>query len=89
MAHFLCNTIKIIKENIIMEDNLVWTNVKSSFVEAVAYDEDNAELYVTLENGSYAYSGVPVRVFEGMLSASSKGTYYNQCVKDTYTFRTR
>lgn len=69
--------------------NLIWEKVDSSFVEAIAYDDENNELYVTLTHGSYVYQGVPKRIYEGMLDASSKGSYFNRNVKDTYVFTAR
>lgn len=71
------------------EANLHWHNVKSSFVEAVAYDGKSGDLYVTLANGSYVYSDVPAYKFEEFLLASSKGTYFNTKIKDDYIFSAR
>lgn len=71
------------------EETLHWHNVKSSFVEAVAYDGKNSNLYVTLTNGSYVYNDVPAYIFEKFLLASSKGTYFNTKIKDVYIFSTR
>lgn len=69
--------------------NLYWHSVKSSFVDAVAYDAASGDLYVTLSHGSYVYSGVPAYKFEEFLLASSKGVYFNTQIKDNYTFTSR
>ena len=71
------------------ETNLFWHSVDSSFVDAIAHDENDDTLYVTLKHGSYAYNGVPKHVFEDFLSASSKGTFFNMKVKDVYSFSHR
>lgn len=68
---------------------LHWHNVKSSFVDAVAYDGVTSELYVTLDHGSYVYSDVPAFIFEEFLLASSKGAYFNSKIKDVYLFTSR
>lgn len=68
---------------------LHWHNVKSSFVDAVAYDGPSGDLYVTLDHGSYVYSGVPAFKFEEFLLASSKGVYFNAQIKDVYPFTSR
>jgi len=65
----------------------VWIEVDSSFVEAIAYNDDG--LYVTLSHGSYLYNGVPEQVFEDFKNASSKGQFFNLNVKDIYTFSNR
>lgn len=66
-----------------------WHKVQSSFVEAVAYDNDADDLYVTLSHGSYVYHGVPKNVFDNFLEAPSKGSFFNRNVKDVYTFTLR
>ena len=68
------------------EESLYWHNVKSSFVEAVAYDAEEHDLYVTLSHGSYVYKGVPQHVFRSFLNSDSKGTFFNTKVKDVYAF---
>ncbi len=70
------------KKEEVVETTLHWHNVKSSFVEAVAYDGPTGDLYVTLTNGSYVYSDVPAHKFEELLLAPSKGTYFNAHIKD-------
>ena len=71
------------------EKNLYWHSTKSSFVSAIAYDHDNADLYVTLTHGSYVYHGVPNLVFEKFLAADSKGKYFNTTIKDFYSYSSR
>lgn len=34
--------------------------------------------------GPYDYYGVPTSVWEGLLSATSKGTYFNDYIRDRY-----
>ncbi len=66
-------------------DDLVWDTVESSNLNAVAYAPgDTAEsgrLYISFKPSAtrpatiYVYYGVPLGVYQGLLSAPSKGTY--------------
>ena len=60
-----------------------YKSVTSSNVAAVAYDDATSTLGVRFLNGTeYQYSGVPRDVYEGLLGASSVGTYFNQQIKN-------
>lgn len=59
-----------------------YVSVSSSNVAAIGYDDDTNTLGVKFLNGSeYHYSGVPKDVYNGLLSASSVGGYFDQNVK--------
>lgn len=59
-----------------------YVSVSSSNVAAVGYDDLTNTLGVKFLNGSeYHYGGVPKEVYEGLLSASSVGSYFDQHVK--------
>jgi hypothetical protein len=59
-----------------------YIQVSSSNISAVAYDDETSTLGVRFLNGTeYHYSNVPPDVFEGLKSASSVGTYFDQNVK--------
>jgi len=61
-------------------------NVNSSAINKVGYENPN--LYIEFTHGRrYIYSPVPENVFQGLLQASSKGTYYNDNIKDRYSCR--
>ena len=56
--------------------------VESSFIHAIGYDEWRGCIIVEMTSGaSYAYYGFSRNVFERMLSAESKGEFYNSKVK--------
>jgi hypothetical protein len=60
--------------------------VDSSNIEAVGYDAASSELHVQfLKSGLYVYHDVPQHVFEELLSADSKGSYFNRNIKPVYT----
>jgi hypothetical protein len=63
--------------------------VKSSTLDAVAYDEGSSTLAVRFKNGSeYEYPGVSESIFQGILAAPSPGKYFQAHVKDAgFRFR--
>jgi len=59
--------------------------VASSNLEAVAYDEMRRILGVRFRNGrEYWYHGASSTVYRGLLSAGSKGRYFDAFVKPVY-----
>ena len=58
------------------------TNVKSTNLKAVGYREEDEVLGVVFNSGAiYQYRGVPKAVYEGLLVASSTGSYFHKMVK--------
>jgi hypothetical protein len=59
--------------------------VNSSAISAVGYDPNTRRMKITFVQGhTYDFCGVPSSIFEGLLKATSKGGYYNDCIKDCY-----
>jgi KTSC domain len=59
--------------------------VKSSAIRAVGYDPRTRVMKITFMQGNtYDFCGVPPEVYEGLIRAPSKGTYYNDYIKDRY-----
>lgn len=59
--------------------------LRSSAISAVGYDEQFGRMRILFHDGhSYDFCRVPRYVFDGLLRASSAGTYYNQHIKDRY-----
>ena len=59
-----------------------YVRVRSSNIESVGYEEHSQTLGVRFYGGGeYHYSGVPRRVYEGLLSASSVGRYFDRYVQ--------
>ena len=59
------------------------TPVSSSAIAAIGYD--GYTLRVEFHNsGVYDHPGVPYAVYAGLMSASSKGAYYNQHIRGRY-----
>ena len=62
--------------------------VESSMISAVAYNDAARELLVIFNSGqTYVYSNVPREVYDGLLRASSKGSYLKDFVIDMYPDR--
>lgn len=52
------------------------------------YDETSGTLRVTFRSGGvYEYYDVPPAIFEGLLNASSAGTFLNSVIKPRYRYR--
>ena len=64
-----------------------WVTVASSNVAAIGYSPDFARLWVRFHNGSvYAFLDEPESVYQGYLSAPSKGRYHHYHVKDQFGY---
>jgi KTSC domain len=62
--------------------------VRSSNICSVGYEPETHALEVEFRGGGvYQYSGVPETVYQGMMRAASKGSYFHDHVKDRYSFR--
>ena len=64
------------------------TAVESTTLSAVAYDEFKEMLRLQFCSGArYEYVDVPAAVHASLLSASSKGRYFNQVIRGRYAYR--
>ena len=62
--------------------------VRSSNIVSIGYAEASYTLEVEFHSGSvYQYYNVPKSVYEGLMNASSHGTYLARYVKDVYRYR--
>lgn len=61
-------------------------DVQSSVIRAVDHDGES-RLFVTFTSGqAYVYDGVPRGLYERLLSAPSKGTFFNDEIRDAFPF---
>jgi hypothetical protein len=59
--------------------------VKSSAIEAVGYDPTTRQMRIRFTGGSeYDFCGVPEAIYRDLMSAASKGSYYNDRIRDRY-----
>lgn len=60
--------------------------VNSSNLVAVGYDKSTQTLRVKFNSSTYDYYNVPESIFNGLLSAPSKGQYHHAYIKNSYRF---
>ena len=61
--------------------------VDSSDLSAVGYDADAQVLYISFHSGGlYRYFDVPEAVYQGLLSASSKGRFFHAHIRNVYRY---
>jgi len=60
--------------------------VSSSNMVAVGYNESSQQLIIKFHSGTYEYSHVPSSIYQGLMSASSKGRYHHNFIKNTYPY---
>jgi hypothetical protein len=59
--------------------------VNSSAIHAVGYDAESGRMTIRFTSGKvYDFCGVPQHVYASLMSAASKGTYFNAYIKDRY-----
>ena len=57
-------------------------SVTSSHLDSVGYDSSSQTLEVEFNGGSvYQYFSVPLQRYEGLMAASSKGSYFDSYIK--------
>lgn len=62
--------------------------VESSVIRRIGYDEDHELLRVEFVSGAvYDYFNVPWIVADQFLSAPSRGSFYNDLIRDVYEFQ--
>ena len=60
-------------------------SVSSSALSAVGYDPSTKRMQIRFKQGdTYTFCRVPQHIFDGLLVSGSKGTYYDQYIRDRY-----
>ena len=63
------------------------STVGSTTLRRVGYDAERQLLQIEFQNRSiYQYFDVPMAVYEELLHAPSKGTYFNQSIRPKFDF---
>jgi hypothetical protein len=61
--------------------------VESSTLRALAYDDGREILLLEFRTRAiYHYYGVPAAVYEALLGASSKGSYFNRVIRGRFPY---
>lgn len=64
---------------------IVLSAIDSSNIDSFGYSETINLLAVQFKTGDlYLYAGVPKQIYQGMVTADSKGSYLNKVVKPHY-----
>ena len=59
--------------------------VRSSAITAIGYDPAIQRMQIKfIEGHTYTFCRVPSHIFDGLLASISKGTYYNNYIRDKY-----
>lgn len=59
--------------------------VNSSAISAVGYEPSTMQMFIRFKQGhTYTFCRVPQTIFDGLLAASSKGTYYDHHIRGKY-----
>ena len=62
--------------------------VKSSYLKAVAYDEDSELLKVKFKKGTvFSYHGVQKETFDNLMLAPSVGAFFAHEIRGAYPFK--
>jgi hypothetical protein len=57
--------------------------VSSSAIASIGYEKSSSTLEIEFITGTvYQYENVPENVYQGLITASSKGLYFDQHVRD-------
>ena len=61
--------------------------VESSVIRFVRYDPRKNALLITFTSGkTYIYLDVPQKVYDAFMKADSKGEFFNEEIRDQYSF---
>ena len=64
-----------------------YTYVKSSNIMGVMYDKETHDLFVQFKNGAeYKYNNVAEDDYDALISSPSAGSYFNDNIKDVYSY---
>ncbi|NJL39484.1 MAG: KTSC domain-containing protein [Leptolyngbyaceae cyanobacterium SM1_4_3] len=60
-------------------------SVDSSAILEIGYDESTQQMKIKFKQGkAYDFCQVPKHIFQELLESKSKGTYYNNHIRDNY-----
>lgn len=63
-------------------------HVVSSNLVSVGYDPNTMTLEIEFHDGGvYQYSNVPQSIYDGLMSAPSKGSYHHRYIRESYHYK--
>lgn len=61
--------------------------VNSTLLASVAYDAGESVLQLEFRDRAlYRYFHVPAAIYNGLLAADSKGSYFNRCIRNCFPY---
>ena len=61
--------------------------VRSRDIAIIGYDPERLTLEIAFRNGGvYHYFGVPEKIYQSLMTATSQGTYFSQFIKEKYRY---
>ncbi|MFB2660930.1 KTSC domain-containing protein [Shewanella mangrovisoli] len=60
--------------------------IESSNLVSVGYDENTSTLEIEFRSGTYQYFDVPYHIYEGLINASSAGSFHHQNIKNHFAY---
>ena len=68
--------------------DVVKSRVDSSNLDEVEYDDKTQTMRITFKNGGkYEYYGVPQDIYDGLMGAESKGSFFHYNVRTSFGFK--
>ena len=65
--------------------NMIREEVKSTNIRSIGYEPESSTLEIEFHSGGiYQYFNVPQTSYNGLMSASSHGSYFHKYIKDNY-----
>lgn len=62
--------------------------VRSREIAIVGYDHESSTLEIVFRRGGvYRYAGVPQGIYQSLMTASSRGIYFGQNIKDKFPYQ--
>ena len=64
---------------------MIREEVKSTNIRSIGYEHESNTLEIEFHSGGiYQYFNVPQASYNGLMSASSRGSYFHKYIKDNY-----
>lgn len=64
---------------------MIREEVKSTNIRSIGYEPESSTLEIEFHSGGiYQYFNVPQTSYNGLMSASSRGSYFHKYIKDNY-----
>lgn len=61
--------------------------LQSTTLASASYDQQQSLLQLEFRNGAiYQYFQVPANRYRDLLNADSKGSYFNRCIRDRFSY---